>query len=176
MTDDLRQADFVKVCERCRSKCCYQARPPLTKARAETISRYLKEESEVFLKRAGRYFHPEERPDGYCILFDYAGGLCKVHPVKPETCVAGPITFDINLGEGKIEWYLKAEKICPLGGEMARDRESLYKHLDAAKREILRLVDELEGRELRAILEIEEGDTFKIGEDPLPEKVLKKLR
>ena len=173
---DSRQANFVETCERCRSKCCYHARPPLTKQRAETISRYLKERGEALPTWTGRYSHPEERADGYCILFDPATGLCRVHPVKPETCVAGPITFDVNRVEGKLEWYLKTEKICPLAGEMARDKASLSKHLEAAKREILRLVDELEGNELRAILEIEEDDTFKIGEDPLPERVLKKLR
>jgi len=127
------------------------------------------------LKHTGHYCHPEERSDGFCILFDPSSGLCRAHPVKPETCVAGPITFDINRKEGKIEWYLKAEKICPLAGEMAQDNSSLLKHLEAAKREILHLVDELEGSELQAILEIEEEDTYKIGEDELPEIVLKKL-
>jgi hypothetical protein len=176
LTEDARQANFIKICERCRSKCCYHARPPLTKLRAETISRYLKERGgEAFLGRGERYSHPEERDDGYCTLFDPASGLCRVHPVKPETCVAGPVTFDINLEAGKIEWYLKAEKICPLAGELARDDASLSKHLEAAKREIMRLVDGLEGCELLAILEIEEEETFKIGEDPLPERVLKKL-
>ena len=173
---DSRQANFIEICKRCQSKCCYQARPPLTKSRAEAISRYLKEESgEAFFKRAGRYSHPEERSDGYCILYDHASGLCRVHTVKPETCVAGPITFDINRNNGKIEWYLKTEKICPLAGEMARDKVSLSKHLEAAKREILRLVDELEGSEIQAILEVEEEDTYETGEDPLPERVRKKL-
>jgi len=176
LTEVARQSNFLRVCEGCQSKCCYQARPPLTKSRTEAISRYLKEKGQVFLKKTERYSYPEERADGYCTLFDSANELCKVHPVKPETCVAGPVTFDINLETGKIEWYLKTKKICPLAGEMARDKEALSKHLEAAKREILRLVNELPGSELRAILEIEEEDTYKIGEEPLSERVLKKLK
>jgi Fe-S-cluster containining protein len=125
--------------------------------------------------RHGSYFHPEEFDDGYCAYFDHLNGLCRIHPVKPETCVAGPITFDINRKGGKIEWYLKTEKICPLAGEMARDPGSLSNHFFAAKREILKLVEELDGSALLAILEIDEEDTFKIGEDTLPRMVLRKI-
>lgn len=176
MAEELRQTNFLRICERCRSKCCFEARPPLTKNRIEIISHHLKDiGGKDFSKCVEAYSHPEELADGYCTLFDNTNGLCSVHPVKPETCVAGPITFDINLKDGKIEWYLKTEKICPLAGEMARDPEALSKHLVAAKREILNLVERLEGRELRAILEIKEEDTYKIGEAPLPKHVLMKI-
>jgi hypothetical protein len=95
--------------------------------------------------------------------------------VKPETCVAGPITFDINTETGKIEWFLKMEKICPLAGILYRDQETLNKHLKSAKRELLQLVRDLEAESLRAILKIEEPDTFKIDEDKLDKEVLSKL-
>ena len=98
-----------------------------------------------------------------------------MHPVKPETCVAGPITFDINKKTGKIEWYLKLEKICPLAGIMNRDKEALKEHLKVAKREILQLVRELPPKALQAILRIEEPDTFRIDEDELSEDILRKL-
>lgn len=177
MAEKSRQKNFLKICEKCHSKCCYQARPPLTKSRAKKIDCFLKEtKGDAFLLHVGRYSHPEELADGYCILFDRVSGLCKAHPVKPETCVAGPITFDINRKDGKIEWYLKNEKICALAGDMARNDPSLSKHLEVAKREILRLVNGLERTEIQAILEIDEEDTYKVGEDPLPERVLRKLR
>ncbi len=171
-----RQTDFLRICEKCRSKCCYEAKPPLTKNRIEIISKYLKEmRVATSSMRGGRYFHPEELDDGYCSFFDHSNGLCRVHNLKPETCVAGPITFDINRKDEKIEWYLKTEKICLLAGEMARDPKSLSNHLIVAKREILKLVEELEGSSLLAILEIDEKDTFKIGEDSLPRMVLEKI-
>lgn len=96
--------------------------------------------------------------------------------MKPETCVAGPITFDINRKNGNVEWYLKKGKMCALAGEMAHNDRSLSKHLEVAKREILRLINELERSEIQAILEIDEEDTYKVGEDQLPERVLRKLR
>ncbi|MCJ7633474.1 YkgJ family cysteine cluster protein [Candidatus Bathyarchaeota archaeon] len=176
MAEKSRQTDFLRICEKCRSKCCYEAKPPLTTNRIKIISHYLKEtRAAASSMRGGRYSHPEELDDGYCALFDHLNGFCRVHPVKPETCVAGPITFDINRKDGKIEWYLKTEKICFLAGEMARDPESLSNHLFAAKREILKLVEELEGSALLAILEIDEEDTFKIGEDSLPRMALEKI-
>jgi len=95
--------------------------------------------------------------------------------MKPETCVAGPITFDINLRTKKIEWYLKMEKICPLAGVVYKDKESLTKHLESAKREILTLVRELDPEALKAILKIEEPETFKIGEDNIENRILEKL-
>ena len=105
MAVKIRQDDFREICEKCRNKCCYQARPPLTRSRVNRISRYLKETlGDTFHERTGRYSYPEERGDGYCVLFDSLNGLCKAQPEKPETCVAGPITFDISLKEEKIEW------------------------------------------------------------------------
>jgi Fe-S-cluster containining protein len=127
-----------------------------------------------FSVHPGRYHYPEELGDGYCVLFDRTSGLCRVHPAKPETCVAGPVTFDIDWRRGVIEWYLKEERICPLAGAMAKDNVALARHLESAKKEILRLVEELEINELLAVLEVEEDDTFIIGEDHLPEMVLKK--
>jgi Fe-S-cluster containining protein len=171
-----RQEDFIETCERCHGKCCYEARPPLTRNRIKLILRHLDERNSDagFSVHAGRYSHPEELGDGYCVLFDRASGLCRVHPTKPETCAAGPVTFDIDWRRGVIEWYLKQEKICPLAGTMARDNVALTRHLESAKQEILRLVDELEISELLAVLEVEEDDTFKIGEDHLPQRILEK--
>jgi len=95
--------------------------------------------------------------------------------VKPETCVAGPITFDINTKTQKIEWHLKKETVCALAGGLFRDKRRLTKHLALAKREIQQLVKELDAEDLTAILKIEEPETFKIEEDIVEKDVLHKL-
>jgi len=122
------------------------------------------------------YSFPRETEDGYCIFLDKTTQKCLIHTVKPETCVAGPITFDINRQTGKIEWFLKMEKICPLTSDLYRDKEVFDRHLKSAKREILRLVRDLDAVALQAILTIEEPDTFKIGEDNLDSRTLARLK
>jgi len=171
-----RQKNFTRICSKCQTNCCYNARPPLTPTRMRIIKNYLQGKSSAVKFNKEEYCSPPERADGYCSLLDADSGQCVVHEVKPETCVAGPITFDINQVTGKIEWYLKTEEICPLAGVLAKDRPLLLEHLSSARRELHRLVSELNGSELRAILRIEEESTTKIGEESLPEKVLKKLK
>ncbi len=122
------------------------------------------------------YSFPRENGDGYCIFFDKGAGKCVTHPVKPETCVAGPVTFDIDLKTGKIEWFLKTEKICPLAGVLYKDRKALSNHLKLAKRELLALVHGLSTKELCAILKIEELETFKIGQNELNPSTVVRLR
>lgn len=178
MTDESeRQKNFFNVCGTCKINCCWDAKPPITSRRKEIIEEYLKEHGipiENPLVTA-EYTFPRENQDGYCIFYDKATRKCIVHPVKPETCVAGPITFDINRQTGKIEWYLKMEKICPLAGVMYRDKALLEKHFETARKEILRLVRELSPEALRAILKREEPETFKISEEKTESEVLDKL-
>jgi Fe-S-cluster containining protein len=108
------------------------------------------------------YVFPRLDKDGYCVFHDTKTRKCIVHPVKPETCVAGPITFDINKKTGKIEWFIKMQKICPLAGLVFEDKTLLKSHIESAKREINRLADELDSKALDAILEKDEPETFKI--------------
>jgi hypothetical protein len=89
--------------------------------------------------------------------------------------VAGPITFDINFKNRKIEWFIKTEKLCQLARWIHEDRELFEKHLESAKREILKLIAELDSEALRAILAREEPETFKIGEDSICKSALDKL-
>ena len=142
----------------------------------EIIEKHLQREGAAPEFNQGRYYFPKERVDGFCSLFDINLGHCLVHQVKPETCVAGPITFDINRRTGRIEWYLKTKDICPLVGILAKDETLLSEHLSSARTELLRLVNQLEGPALRAILRIEEENTIKIGEESLPQPVLDKLK
>ena len=109
------------------------------------------------------------------MFFDRKTKRCRIHEVKPETCVAGPITFDIKAKTQKIEWHLKKETVCALAGELFKDKHRLGKHLALAKREIRELVKDLDAGDLRSILKIEEPETFKIEEDTVEKCVLYKL-
>lgn len=166
-----RQNNFSNICSRCGIVCCKGARPPLSLERIKIIDRKAVRSS--WFSRE-EYAFPKETSRG-CIFLDDEK-RCTIQSFKPETCVAGPITFDINLGRGTIEYYLKIERICPLAGTLYRDNAGLQRHLTSAKREILNLVRNLSGKELRAILKVEEPDTFKIDEDPLDPAILEKLK
>jgi Fe-S-cluster containining protein len=122
------------------------------------------------------YAYPRETAEGFCVFHNLKTRKCLIHHVKPETCVAGPITFDIDTNNGKITWFIKKAQICPLAGVVYRDKELLQKHVKAAKREITRLVNGLEAGELAAILLKEEPETFKIAEDNVDTSVLDALR
>lgn len=172
-----RQKNFFEICSTCKINCCYDARPPITEKRERIILEYLKAQG-ISIENPfmhAEYAFPRETSDGHCIFYDKTTRKCIVHPVKPETCVAGPITFDINTKTGKIEWYLKFEKICPLAGVMYRDKVLLENHFENARKEILRLVRQLSPKALKTILKREEPDTFKIGEEEIEKEILDKL-
>jgi Fe-S-cluster containining protein len=122
------------------------------------------------------YVFPRLDTDGYCVFHDKKTRKCLVHPVKPETCVAGPITFDVNTKTGNIEWFVKMEKICPLAGRVYQNESAMKKHVESAKREISRLVKELDSQDLRAVLKRDEPETFKIDEGKVDVRVLEKVR
>jgi len=176
--EQLRQANFFNVCEKCPMSCCVRARPPVTSKRKMKIENYLKTTGltiENAFEEKNTYMFPRETEGNQCIFLDKTTKKCRIHLVKPETCVAGPVTFDINLKTGEIEWLLKTEKICPLAGELYKNKWELQSHLESARRELLRLMNELDAEALQAVLKIEEPDTFKIGEDDLNPEVLTKL-
>jgi len=160
-----RQADFYIICKACPLGCCNGAKPPLSSKRMKVIESYLKTNrlriDNPF--EIGDYAFPRETRDGYCLFYDRSERKCTIHPVKPETCVAGPITFDINPENRKIEWFLKKDTICPLARVLYQNKEAFNDHLKLAKREIRRLVRDMGEKALHAILAIQEPDTFKIG-------------
>jgi len=174
-----RQNDFFDMCSKCKTaySCCYDTTPPITRERRKIIEAYLKENgidvAEPFERT--EYTFPRLNPNMYCVFQDPKTRKCMVHPVKPETCVAGPITFDINIKTGKIEWYVKMATLCQLAGVVYENKILLEEHLKSAKREILRLVKELDPGDLKAILKKAEPETFKIDEEDVDRKVLKKL-
>lgn len=164
-----RQNNFFEICNGCRDKssCCFGPRPPITKERRKMIEAYLEKEkipvADVFART--EYLFPKENAEGYCGFYNVETGKCLIHPVKPETCVAGPITFDVDKRFGKVEWFIKMEKICPLAGIMCKDKRLQQKHLESAKKEITKLINGLDPEELKAILKKAEPETIKIGED-----------
>ncbi len=166
------------VCSQCKSVCCIDAKPPLTQNHMNQITEYLQQHEmpvdNVFVLEA--YAHPTVVADGYCVFFSKETGNCRVHPVKPETCVAGPVTFDINLRTRKLEFYLKKGAICALAECLPSDQKRFQSHLEIAKQQILRLVEELDSAALTAILKIEEPQTLKICENDLPNDIFQKLK
>lgn len=179
MSGDLTGKTYsFDVCSQCKTICCQDANPPLTHKRQKIISVYLHEQKRsaenVFVH--ADYSHPTSDAQGYCVFFNKTTGKCSVHQVKPETCKAGPITFDIDLRNRKLEFYLKTKEICEFAQIVYENSAQLKEHLEAAKTEILRLVNELDADALKAILKIEEPHTFKICEEDLPLEVWEKLK
>lgn len=171
-----KTCDF-QVCCTCKSTCCRDAKPPLTKNRQKIIMEYLKKQK-IHIDKPfthERYSYPAVDKLGFCVFLDKKMGKCRVHQVKPETCRAGPVTFDINRRTGKVEWYLKKSEICAFAGILYGNRASFNGHYEVAKAEILRLICELDAEALQAILAIEEPQTFKVGEDILPKETAGKL-
>jgi len=165
------------VCGQCKIICCQDAKPPLTQKRKKLIKKYLGKENiqveKLFVKKD--YSYPAVDELVFCRLYNKETGKCWVHPVKPETCKAGPITFDINFSAKKVEWFLKKSELCAFAGVLFKNQEAFKEHFKEATLELARLIQELTPEELRAIVKIEEPQTFKVGEDDLPLDVVKKL-
>jgi hypothetical protein len=89
--------------------------------------------------------------------------------------VSGPITFDINFSTKKVEWFLKKDAICGYAGVLYSNKAAFQSHLEVAKKIITQLIRELSAEELRAIVKIEEPQTFKVAEDDLPLDVARKF-
>lgn len=150
---------FSSICSSCGGICCIDARPPLTEKRAEILMSAGLSPDDI--EHAG-YRRLRARDDGSCVLLE--NGRCRLHHLKPETCSAGPFTFDVV--DGRVEIYLKRESICPLAGHLLRDREAYDRQLALAVEKILDLVRDMSGDELAAVLKIEEPETFKVMEIP----------
>ena len=165
------------VCSQCKIICCQDAKPPLTEKRKKIIKEYLEKQKikieKPFVKES--YSYPAVDELVFCGLFNKPTGKCSVHPVKPETCRAGPVTFDINFSTKKVEWFLKKPEICAFAGLLYSNKAAFKEHFEVAKKELIRLISQLGADELRAIVKIEEPQTFKIGEDDLPLEVIRKL-
>jgi Fe-S-cluster containining protein len=166
------------VCSACKITCCQDAKPPLSGERKKILSKYIQEHGmnvEKPFTTEGGYSFPSVDKDLVCVFNDRETKRCMVHPVKPETCVAGPITFDINFHTGMLEFYLKKKCICEYADVLFQDKAALKQHFLVAREKIVVLVKELSADELRALCKIAEPDTFKYCQEPLPPEVARKL-
>jgi Fe-S-cluster containining protein len=173
----VRKTCSFDVCCRCKRVCCQDAKPPLTLKRQKMMEDYL-ERQKIRVENPfshEKYSFPTVDKIGFCAFYIKKTGKCLVHPVKPETCRAGPVTFDVNRRSRKVEWYLKKTEICALAKRLCENRDLFKEHFEVARVEMLRLIRELDAEALRAILLIEEPQTFKIGEDELPKEAMQKL-
>jgi Fe-S-cluster containining protein len=165
------------VCGECKIICCQDAKPPLSENRKKILKEYLGKQKinvdKPFTKES--YSYPSVDEQVLCIFNSKETKRCIVHSVKPETCRAGPITFDINFITKKVQYFLKKSEICAYAGELFKNKVAFEKHYDVAKKEIMRLIEELSADELQELMKIDEPQTFKVGEDDLSVEIVKKL-
>ena len=148
-----------ETCMKCSCQCCYEARPPIS------IDRY-----KLLLKNgvSPDYFEFEGyrrlkvKKNNECILFYH--GKCSIHAIKPETCRAGPFTFDIK--SDKIEIFLKYGSICPAVRILKEVPEAYSQQYLRAIENISNLVSRLTEDELEALHRIDEPLTEKVAEIP----------
>src|SRR5512137_2684316 len=96
------------VCLHCGGQCCNDAHPPVSAhCYQQMVAQGVPEAS---FEWRGGYRAVRARGDGTCIFCN--GSRCSIHKIKPETCRAGPFTFDVK-GDA-IEIFLKHETICPV--------------------------------------------------------------
>ena len=146
----------TEVCKKCGGRCCKDAHPPLTDERIQIMTD--NGVSDDNIEFAG-YKRLKVKEDSMCVMFG-KNGLCSIQPFKPETCVAGPFTFDVK--EGVIEIYLKHDSICPLVTVMKQDRKAYDEQYKMAVDRIVRVVAFLPEEELRTVCQVEEPDTEKV--------------
>ena len=112
------------VCSECKIICCQDAKPPLSESRKKILKKYMNEQKitveKPFTKE--KYSYPSVDETLLCIFNSKVTKRCMVHTVKPETCRAGPITFDINFRTKKVEYFLKKSEICAYAGELFKDK------------------------------------------------------
>jgi Fe-S-cluster containining protein len=143
----------------CGGHCCDDAHPPIS--------------SSCYKQLTTAGIHPDlfeftgytrlrTKENGKCILSE--NGKCSIHALKPETCRAGPFTFDVN-GD-IIEIYLKHESICPIVRLLKEVPEAYRQQYELAVQKITHLVGNLTVDEISVICRIDESETEKVAEVP----------
>lgn len=149
--------DFIEICSKCGGQCCKDANPPLSQNRLEILLKNGIEREKIHF---GKYMHPKSKEDGFCIFFE--NGKCSIHKIKPETCVAGPFTFDLK-GD-VLEIYIKKENICPTVKYLKENKKAFKTQMLTAIENIVNLINDLDEQSLQEILKIEEPETVKVTE------------
>ncbi len=161
MEDDLCEA-LSRACEGCHRQggCCFEARPPLSQERIDILMKNGVPGEAIEFEG---YKRLRLKPDGYCLLF--RDGKCSIHSIKPETCVAGPFTFDVQ--DHTLRLFLKHESICPLVPYLMADADAYAAQFRMAVKSLMVLVRSLPGQELDVINRIPEPETELVAEIPL---------
>lgn len=160
-TDWILRAEAI--CAACGGHCCTGACPPLSAERIRAILAH--GDFAGHIDTAGyRYIRTKE--NGECAMFE--AGKCRIHAVKPETCMAGPFTFSVT--DHTIEIFLKNESICPLVGHLLSDATMYTMQYRRAVDHIARLVAALPQNELEVISAIPEPETVLVATIPLADR------
>ncbi len=158
MDENLCEA-LSQACNECHlvGGCCFDARPPLSQERIDIL---LKNGVSADAVEFVGYKRLRLKPDGFCVLFQ--DGKCSIHSIKPETCVAGPFTFDMK---GNIlQIFIKRESICPMVRFLKANRKAFDGLFEASVERIMELVDKVPPLEMAEILKIDEPETDLVAE------------
>jgi Fe-S-cluster containining protein len=148
------------ICLQCGGHCCHEAHPPVSGHGYQRLVTGGVPPAAFFGNNG--YRSVRSSPDGYCVL--WKNGKCSIHGIKPETCRAGPFTFDVK-GD-VIEIFLKFESLCPVVRLLKEVPEAYDQQYTLAVKSISHLVSGLAEEELAVICRIEEPETEKVGEIP----------
>jgi Fe-S-cluster containining protein len=148
-----------EICVRCGGHCCVDAHPPVSQSCCQRLT--AAGLSPDLFEDTG-YKRLKAKENGVCILSKE--GTCVIHTIKPETCRAGPFTFDVK--DDVIEIYLKYSCICPLVVLLKETPEAYQIQYDLAVKSITHLVSNLTQEEIDAICCIDEPETEKVSEIP----------
>ncbi|HEX7444852.1 MAG TPA: YkgJ family cysteine cluster protein [Methanothrix sp.] len=148
-----------QACNECHlvGGCCFDARPPLSQERIDIL---LKNGVSADAVEFAGYKRLRLKPDGFCVLFQ--DGKCSIHSIKPETCVAGPFTFDIK--ENVLQIFIKRESICPMVRFLKANRKAFDGLFETSVERIMELVNSVPPLEMAEILKIDEPETDLVAE------------
>lgn len=149
------------ICAACGGRCCRDANPPVSADRFAALRGLGIGKDDI--EYAG-YTRLRSRKDGMCVMF--SGGRCRIHSAKPETCVAGPFTFEVT--DQTLSLFLKRESACPLVKYLKEDPEAYQEQYREAVRRLVRLARSLPRTELDVISRIPEPETDLVAGIPLP--------
>ena len=147
------------ICARCDGHCCHDAHPPIS---SSCYVRLMKAGVPQETFESEGYTRLKTKKNGECILL--VNGKCSIHSCKPETCRAGPFTFDVR--DDVIEIFLKYETICPMVRLLKDVPEAYEQQYNAAAKSIAHLVRNLSDAELAMVCRVDEPETEKIAEIP----------
>jgi uncharacterized protein len=145
------------ICLDCGGHCCDDAHPPVSSSCYERLTGAGVSPDEFEFTG---YTRLRTRENGECILWE--NGKCRIHAFKPETCRAGPFTFDMK-GD-LIGIYLKHESICPIVRLLKEVPEAYRQQYELAVQSITHLVRNLTDDEISVICQIDEPETEKVAE------------